>query len=95
MNKPILNIVIPCYNEEEVLPITSKLFLDKIYELIKIGYIDDKSRVLFVNDGSKDKTWDIIKQLSKEDEHYQGICQSRNTHRRERPKPRGIRKLLA
>ena len=42
MNKPILNIVIPCYNEEEVLPITSKLFLDKIYELIKIGYIDDK-----------------------------------------------------
>ena len=78
MNKPILNIVIPCYNEEEVLPITSKLFLDKIYELIKIGYIDDKSRVLFVNDGSKDKTWDIIKQLSKEDEHYQGICQSRN-----------------
>lgn len=66
MNKPILNIVIPCYNEEEVLPITSKLFLDKIYELIKIGYIDDKSRVLFVNDGSKDKTWDIIKQLSKE-----------------------------
>ena len=66
MNKPILNIVIPCYNEEEVLPITSKLFLDKIYELIKIGYIDDKSRVLFVNDGSKDKTWDIIKQLSKD-----------------------------
>ena len=53
MNKPILNIVIPCYNEEEVLPITSKLFLDKIYELIKIGYIDDKSRVLFVNDQRK------------------------------------------
>ena len=78
MNKPILNIVIPCYNEEEVLPITSKLFLDKIYELIKIGYIDDKSRVLFVNDGSKDKTWEIIENLAAENPHFIGMSQSRN-----------------
>lgn len=78
MSRPILNIVIPCYNEEEVLPITSKLFLDKIYELIKKDYIHEKSRILFVNDGSKDKTWEIIKRLSQEDEHYSGICQSRN-----------------
>ena len=49
--KPILYIVIPCYNEEEVLPITAPLFLDKINELVKLDKIDDKSRVMFVNDG--------------------------------------------
>ena len=57
---PILYIVIPCYNEEEVLPITCKLFLNKIEELIRLKMIDEKSRILFVNDGSKDKTWEII-----------------------------------
>ena len=76
--KPILYIVIPCYNEEEVLPITAPLFLDKINELVKLDKIDDKSRVMFVNDGSKDKTWEIIKSLAIQDEHYVGITQSRN-----------------
>lgn len=76
--KPVLYIVIPCYNEEEVLPITAPLFLDKINELIGLDKIDDKSRVMFVNDGSKDKTWEIIKDLAKQDEHYVGITQSRN-----------------
>lgn len=76
--KPILYIVIPCYNEEEVLPITAPLFLDKINELVKLDKIDDNSRVMFVNDGSKDKTWDIIKDLAMQDEHYVGITQSRN-----------------
>lgn len=76
--KPILYIVIPCYNEEEVLPITCDMFLNKVNELVKIDKISDDSRILFVNDGSKDKTWDIISNLSKKDKHYIGISQSRN-----------------
>lgn len=76
--KPILYIVIPCYNEEQVLPITSGLFLQELRDLISKGKINEKSRILFVNDGSRDKTWDIICQLAKEDEHFIGICQSRN-----------------
>ena len=58
MSKPILWIVIPCYNEEQVLPITAPMFLQKITSLTEKGMISDKSRVLFVNDGSKDKTWE-------------------------------------
>ena len=76
--KPILYIIIPCYNEEAVLPITSEMFLDKIKSLVEKEIIHDLSRIMFVNDGSKDSTWEIIKRLSKEDEHYIGICQSRN-----------------
>ena len=78
MKKPILYIVIPCYNEEKVLPITSSMFLDKITELVQKDKISDDSRVLFVNDGSKDRTWEIIKELSGQNDHYKGICQSRN-----------------
>ena len=69
MNKPSLWIVIPCYNEEKVLPITASLFLGKVEELSAKGKISDCSRVLFVNDGSKDKTWEIICNLAKQDEH--------------------------
>lgn len=76
--KPVLYIVIPCYNEEEVLPITCDMFLNKINELVEKDKISNDSRILFVNDGSKDKTWDIISDLSKKDEHYIGISQSRN-----------------
>lgn len=78
MKKPILYIVIPCYNEEKVLPITCEMFLDKINELVKADKISDDSRILFVNDGSKDNTWEIICDLAKKDYHYKGICQSRN-----------------
>lgn len=78
MKKPILYIVIPCYNEEKVLPITSSMFLNKITELVQKDKISDDSRVLFVNDGSKDRTWEIIKELSEQNNHYKGICQSRN-----------------
>lgn len=78
MKTPVLYIVIPCYNEEKVLPITSKEFLQKLKDLINRGQISDKSRILFVNDGSKDSTWDIIRALSNSDEHYIGIAQSRN-----------------
>ena len=78
MKKPVLYIVIPCYNEEKVLPITSVMFLDKIQQLVKADKISDDSRVLFINDGSKDKTWEIICDLAKQDEHFLGIAQSRN-----------------
>lgn len=75
---PILYIVIPCYNEEKVLPITCDLFLNKIQTLVKANKISNDSRILFVNDGSKDKTWEIICDLAQKDEHYIGISQSRN-----------------
>ena len=77
-NKPVLYIVIPCYNEEKVLPITSTMFLDKINELVKLNKISDDSRIMFVNDGSKDKTWEIVCDLANKDNHYIGISQSRN-----------------
>ena len=76
--KPVLYIVIPCYNEEKVLPITCELFLKKIITLVKKNKIDNNSRILFVNDGSKDRTWEIICELAEKDEHYMGISQSRN-----------------
>lgn len=75
---PILYIVIPCYNEQEVLPITAPMFLQKINDLAAAGKISPESRVLFVNDGSKDRTWEIICELAARDPHYAGICQSRN-----------------
>ncbi len=76
--KPILYIVIPCYNEEKVLPITSKIFLDKLKELIEKELIHENSRILFVNDGSKDQTWEIICKLAEEESFFMGISQSRN-----------------
>lgn len=76
--KPVLYIVIPCYNEEDVLPVTCGLFLNKIVSLVQKGKISDDSRVLFVNDGSGDRTWEIITELSVRDPHYIGISQSRN-----------------
>ena len=77
-NLPILWIVIPCYNEQEVLPITAPMFLEKIEQLEGEGLIHKESRILFVNDGSKDRTWEIIRSLSEEDPRYVGIAQSRN-----------------
>ena len=75
---PVLYIVIPCYNEQEVLPITAPQFLAKLRQLTEAGKIAEESRVLFVNDGSKDRTWEIIRELAASDEHYLGISQSRN-----------------
>lgn len=71
-------VVIPCYNEEEVLPITSGLFLEQLSKMMQDGKIGTDSRILFVDDGSKDATWDIIKKLSSENEYFVGIKQSRN-----------------
>ncbi|MEG2404067.1 MAG: glycosyltransferase family 2 protein [Oscillospiraceae bacterium] len=78
MKTPILYIVIPCYNEEEVLPVTAPMFKEKLLSLAKQGKIAKESRVLFVNDGSKDSTWEIIKALSEQDECFEGVCLSRN-----------------
>ena len=75
---PLLYIVIPCYNEEQVLPVTAPMFLKKITDLSAAGKIGENSRVLFVDDGSKDSTWEIISNLAKADAHYIGIRQSRN-----------------
>lgn len=75
---PILYMVIPCYNEEEVLPTTSGLFRDKLEFLIRNNMISPDSRILFVDDGSKDRTWDIILKLSLENDCFTGIQQSRN-----------------
>lgn len=78
MKKPVLYIVIPCYNEHEVLPQTAPLFLNKIQQLAQDGKISTDSRVLFVNDGSRDNTWEIICDLAKQDSRFIGISQSRN-----------------
>ena len=78
MKLPVLYIVIPCYNEEAVLPVTSGMFLDKLRDLTEKGKIHPDSRVLFVNDGSKDRTWEIITGLAAQDCRFQGISQSRN-----------------
>ena len=78
MKSPTLYMVIPCYNEQEVLPITAPLFLCKLAQLISEGKISEKSRILFVNDGSKDDTWAVISGLAEKDAHFLGISLSRN-----------------
>ena len=78
MMLPVLNIVIPCYNEQEVLPVSAPLFLNKLQELIAQGLCAENSRILFVNDGSRDNTWQIIRELCAADGHFTGICLSRN-----------------
>ena len=72
-----LYLVIPCYNEEEVLNETTKRLEEKYDKLINDGIISKDSKVMYVNDGSKDKTWEIIEQISKEHKYFTGICLSR------------------
>lgn len=74
----ILYIVVPCYNEEAVLHETSKRLKEKMTALINDKKISDKSRVLFVDDGSKDKTWEIIEELHGSDDLFSGLKLSRN-----------------
>lgn len=74
----VLYLVIPCYNEEEVLPETTKRLEKKLEGLIKKKVISEKSKVMYVNDGSKDKTWELIKNINKNNPMFTGICLSRN-----------------
>ena len=78
IKEPVLYMVIPCYNEEKVLPLTAPMFLEELHTLRDAGKISDDSRIMFVNDGSKDSTWEIICDLAEKDEHFIGISQSRN-----------------
>lgn len=76
--RPVLYIVIPCYNEEAVLPVSAGMFLTKITQLISEEKISENSRIMFVDDGSRDSTWDIIEELSRSNPHYTGIALSRD-----------------
>lgn len=76
--KEILYIIVPCYNEEKVLPLTYSLFLDVLNNLITNNKISPESKILFVDDGSFDNTWEIIKDLSNKFKQIEGIQQSRN-----------------
>lgn len=78
MREPILYIVIPCYNEEEVLPETSKRLKMKLLGLMDQGKISCRSRIMFVNDGSKDRTWELIDELHRSDPIFSGVNLSRN-----------------
>ncbi len=73
-----LYLVVPCYNEEEVLPETAKRLVEKMNSLIKANKIKSSSRIVFVNDGSKDNTWSIISSLHEENKIFQGINLSKN-----------------
>lgn len=75
---PSLYIVIPCYNEQEVLPVTAPEFAEQVKKMQEEGLISEKSKILFVDDGSKDNTWKIIKELSESNNVFCGIKQSRN-----------------
>ena len=78
VSQDILYVVIPCYNEEEVLEETTKQLKDKMQKLIAEKKISDKSKVMYVNDGSKDKTWNIIEKIHKKEKLFTGISLSRN-----------------
>jgi glycosyltransferase involved in cell wall biosynthesis len=73
-----LYLVIPCYNEEEVLPETASRLKTKVEALVQAGKIDNGSRIVFVNDGSRDRTWEIIRNLHEQDSIFSGINLSRN-----------------
>lgn len=78
MNGVNLYIVIPCYNEEMVLPETSRRMLDLMHRMKQSGLVNNKSRICFVDDGSKDRTWEIIDNLSKEHYEISGIKLAKN-----------------
>jgi glycosyltransferase involved in cell wall biosynthesis len=78
MENPVLTIVVPCYNEEEVLPETIMQLTQLLRELNKEGLVSEKSKILFVDDGSKDETWQMIYKNSLKDEMVRGLKLSRN-----------------
>ena len=74
---PVLYIIVPCYNEQEVISITAPRFLKKLKQLIREGKIADNSRILFVDDGSKDKTWEIMSSRLSVPEIGRASCRER------------------
>lgn len=78
VKKNILYLVIPCYNEEEVLPITTKKLTEKLDNMIKDKLVSKESRIMYVNDGSKDRTWKLIGQFNKTNKYVIGVNLSRN-----------------
>ncbi|MBO7681987.1 MAG: glycosyltransferase family 2 protein [Clostridia bacterium] len=78
MDKPVLYIVVPCYNEEEVLPETAKRLSAKLAALTDAGKVSADSRILFVDDGSRDRTWELIREYHEADERFSGVKLSRN-----------------
>ena len=79
MNKiPVLYIIVPCYNEEEVLPVTAPMFKEKLTSLSSGALIAEESRILFVDDGSKDRTWEELTDLCNSDPAFMALKLSRN-----------------
>ena len=78
MPSRILYIVIPCFNEEEVLEETTKRINLKINSLIKRKKVWSKSRILYINDGSKDNTWELIKKITRDNKLFTGVTLSKN-----------------
>lgn len=78
MKIPVLYIVIPCYNEEEALPITAARMAELLDEMTRKGLIDEKSRVTLVDDGSRDRTWEVICSLNKQDKRFEGVKLAHN-----------------
>lgn len=75
---PIIYLVIPCYNEEAVLPITAPALLEKLNSLIAVDAVSDSSRILLIDDGSSDQTWQLISEACQSDIHFSGLRLSRN-----------------
>lgn len=78
MKAPVLYIVIPCYNEEEALPITSEKLIALTDDMMKRNLIDAKSRITLVDDGSRDRTWQVISDLCKRDKRFEGVKLAHN-----------------
>ena len=76
--KPVLGLVVPCYNEEQILPVTAERLRDEIRRLVASGRIAENSRIYFVDDGSQDQTWSLIQQLVSGDSIFAGIKLARN-----------------
>ncbi len=78
MNEPILTIVVPCYNEEEVLPETIRILIEQLNDLVDNNVVSGDSKILFVDDGSKDRTWSIVYKRSLESTKVHGLKLARN-----------------
>ncbi len=77
-NCPVIYLVVPCYNEQEALPVTAEKLAEKLGAMTRLGSISPESRIVFVDDGSKDDTWTLIRGLHTQNKLFQGIKLSRN-----------------